>query len=259
MTTIRLHVDHRGKTSLLTFSEAPIRIGRDPSNECRLEFRFVSRSHARIELNGGRLVLVDGGGRHGTWTRHGGHRRLAAASVTDLESIGYEFEIGPLAIRVDFQAEPEPRIETVLAPQIAPRIETALAHDGPIMWELAPLPSGEPARLPGFPGEPMGPPRLPALSVSGALPPEEQALARDAPDPIETSRRAVWTQALAALNPATIELELGGLRGRSPLRYRGLWEEFVRRHEELALRENVSTVAAGVNGEPPLGAKPGDC
>lgn len=104
MTTLRLRIDHDGNESTLVFHKFPIRIGRDDSNECRLEFAFVSRTHCRLELQEGRLVLRDEESRQGTWVRRG-EERLLPTAVKELAEVGYEFQIGALHFRAELQAD----------------------------------------------------------------------------------------------------------------------------------------------------------
>lgn len=98
-----------------THRSFPVRIGRDPSFECPLGFRFVSRRHARIELEGDGLVLHDDGSRFGTFV-HDLTRRVYGSVV--LADVGDEFQIGQLTLRaelVDDDARPSPQAGTLNA------------------------------------------------------------------------------------------------------------------------------------------------
>ena len=77
-----------------------VRIGRAESNEVRLDYRFVSRSHARIEWRDDRLWLRDEGSRQGTWVDHG-RVRVASDTWIDLGTVDHEFRIGILSLRVE--------------------------------------------------------------------------------------------------------------------------------------------------------------
>jgi hypothetical protein len=84
------------RTSHMAFEAFPVRIGRDPVNECQLLFPFVSRVHARLELRGETLVLRDEGGRNGVIV---GGERLAPGTEIDLLASGGQFEISWLQFR----------------------------------------------------------------------------------------------------------------------------------------------------------------
>jgi predicted component of type VI protein secretion system len=100
MTTVHLHVRNGARTTTLVFSRFPIRIGREPPCECRLAFPFVSRSHAVLALEGGRLVLRDLGSKGGTFVRDN-TMLVDPANFVDLEKVGWEFQIGRLSLRAD--------------------------------------------------------------------------------------------------------------------------------------------------------------
>lgn len=100
MKTVHLHVRYGGRTSTLVFSRFPIRIGREEPSECRLAFRFVSRSHAVLVLRGGRLWLRDLGSKGGTFV-HNSAVRLDPANFVDLEKVDWEFQIGRLSLRAE--------------------------------------------------------------------------------------------------------------------------------------------------------------
>ncbi|HEX8793198.1 MAG TPA: FHA domain-containing protein, partial [Polyangiaceae bacterium] len=102
---LHLHIDRGQKETTLHFSTFPVRIGRGVEAECRLEFAYVSRLHARIELIDGRLLLEDEGSRSGTWV-HDHSRRLQRGARVDLATIGNEFHVGPdLRVRVELDEQ----------------------------------------------------------------------------------------------------------------------------------------------------------
>jgi hypothetical protein len=108
--TLHLHIDRGDAQTTMHFSSFPVRIGRGEDVECRLEFPYVSRLHARIDLIDGHLVLQDAGGRTGTWILDHA-RRLHVGGRIDLATIGNEFHIGPdLRVRVELEAD-EPTIQ----------------------------------------------------------------------------------------------------------------------------------------------------
>lgn len=104
MKTLRLHVVRDAHTTTLFFTRFPVRIGRDPACPCQLSEGFVSRSHAMLDLCGGRLVLRDEGSVHGTLVG-GGRVRLARGQVVDLAHYGYDFHIGSILVRAEVREE----------------------------------------------------------------------------------------------------------------------------------------------------------
>jgi predicted component of type VI protein secretion system len=58
-------VTYNGETTTRVFTEFPVRIGRDGRCELRIRHRRVSRQHARIQLAGHELVLLDESSRNG--------------------------------------------------------------------------------------------------------------------------------------------------------------------------------------------------
>jgi hypothetical protein len=124
--SLHLHIDRGDKQTTMHFVSFPVRIGRGEDVECRLEFPYVSRVHARIDLVDGHLVVQDAGSRTGTWVLDHA-RRLQLGARVDLATIGNEFHIGPdLRVRVELEAD-EP---TVQRPDVAPtlRLEGALVR-----------------------------------------------------------------------------------------------------------------------------------
>ncbi len=75
--TLHLHIDRGDAPTTMHFTSFPVRIGRGEEAECRLEFPYVSRLHARIDLVDGQLVLQDVGSRTGTWILDHARRRRA--------------------------------------------------------------------------------------------------------------------------------------------------------------------------------------
>jgi type VI secretion system protein ImpI len=106
MDALRLHVTRGSVTSSLLFQRFPVRLGRDETNDCRLDFAFVSRSHASLALDKGRLVLRDEGSKSGTWVR-GGSVRLEAGRSMELGGVGDEFRIGTLRFRAELVRDEE--------------------------------------------------------------------------------------------------------------------------------------------------------
>lgn len=116
MFQLRLHIEHAGAVTTLLFPRLPVRIGRDPEADCCLAFPFVSRKHARLDFEGGRVVLRDEGSRRGTWVV-GASRRLGPGEQVDLQTVGSEFFIGTeLRIRVELQPATEDGVPTTSEP-----------------------------------------------------------------------------------------------------------------------------------------------
>jgi hypothetical protein len=90
---MRLVLEKHGALTTLLFPRLPVRIGRNLDADCRLDCSLVSRQHAQIDLEEGRLVLRDLGSRHGTWVL-GGRYRLQPSEAVDLALVGWEFFIG---------------------------------------------------------------------------------------------------------------------------------------------------------------------
>lgn len=103
--------------SLLTGPSAGLRhdlegeatLGRSPSCEIPLDDAKVSRRHAQVALDGGRVVLRDLGSRNGTWLN-------GARVETEAElRTGDRFQLGETVVRVEDVAE-EPKLEVSSAP-----------------------------------------------------------------------------------------------------------------------------------------------
>ena len=95
---LHLQITNGVQTTRLVFTRLPVRIGREAPSECILDFPFVSKLHARLELNGDRIELRDEGSRNGTFVRaHTG--RVSTTGFLDLASVGGEFQIGSLHFR----------------------------------------------------------------------------------------------------------------------------------------------------------------
>lgn len=82
----------------LIYRSFPVRIGRDASNHCVLGALFVSREHARIELERGKLVLYDDGSKCGTFVRLQTER---VQGGVELVEVGGEFQIGTIMFRAE--------------------------------------------------------------------------------------------------------------------------------------------------------------
>ena len=92
---LSLRITNGVQTTRLLFSRFPVRIGREAPSDCILDFPFVSKCHARLELNDGALVLHDEGSRNGIFVR-AGRERVGAGDGVPLAGVGGEFQIGTL-------------------------------------------------------------------------------------------------------------------------------------------------------------------
>jgi pSer/pThr/pTyr-binding forkhead associated (FHA) protein len=103
---IKVHVTCDGATSTRAFTEFPVRIGRSESCHLRLRSPRVSRHHARIDLAGNDLLLVDEGSRNGIFcngvrvnaqdpVRLGDGDRIEIGSVTATVRISEMTELLP--------------------------------------------------------------------------------------------------------------------------------------------------------------------
>src|SRR5215217_2474211 len=86
----------RSRSASVTFTGAPLRIGRDPSNDVVLQDPNVSRFHAELALVGGAITVRDLGSSNGT--RVDG-MPVAGGNVT--VPTGAEIGIGPYRLLVD--------------------------------------------------------------------------------------------------------------------------------------------------------------
>ena len=75
---LHLSIDEPGGSRAAHFRLAPVRIGRDPSNDLVLEDERVSRQHAEIVVEQGKLYLLDKGSATGTYLDG---RKVARATV----------------------------------------------------------------------------------------------------------------------------------------------------------------------------------
>ncbi len=112
------------------YGPTPVRLGRDPDNEIVLNAAAISRLHARIERDGGNLIVVDNGSSNGTFI---GERRVAREALT----AGALLTIGPFTLTVDLDSPAFSAIETARGAASAPlRLRWAdnegRAHDLPL-------------------------------------------------------------------------------------------------------------------------------
>jgi hypothetical protein len=84
----------------------PIRIGRNPLNDCQVSQNFISDFHAIIEEVSGRISVRDLNSKNGIFVRtakSGTPTRVASQAAVDLAAYDFEFFVGPfLRIKVEF-------------------------------------------------------------------------------------------------------------------------------------------------------------
>jgi type VI secretion system protein ImpI len=89
------------------FTGLPIRIGRNPLNDCAVVHRTISSFHARIEDVGGRLCVVDLGSKNGVHVLPPGAElptRLPANEPVDLAPSGFQFFLGAhIKVQITFE------------------------------------------------------------------------------------------------------------------------------------------------------------
>lgn len=88
---VRVTHSQDGRTQDFAFDRFPVRIGRSPACELRLDYPFVSDQHAVFELHDGRVSLRDLGSTNGTLLRSKG--RMGSGGVVDLAAEGNAFAI----------------------------------------------------------------------------------------------------------------------------------------------------------------------
>jgi type VI secretion system protein ImpI len=98
---LRVHVTNAqdGGSFERTFDDFPIRIGRDPLNELPLDYPFVSKFHAVLDLRGDRVLLRDLGSRNGT-SLEVPTERIAPNEPVDLARTQNTFGIATLRFSV---------------------------------------------------------------------------------------------------------------------------------------------------------------
>ena len=77
-------------------NRTPIRIGRAPDCDVRLDLRWISRAHALIRLEGAHYMLEDAGSRNGVFVndRRIGREVLRDGDIVVLGKARFRFEAG---------------------------------------------------------------------------------------------------------------------------------------------------------------------
>ena len=124
-----------GQTREHGFVSSPVRIGRDPGNELRLPFSFISARHAVIQFDDDRAELLDAGSTNGV-LREG--RRLPsrqAVPIVDTLTV----TIGRLELRIRRLTSHESASAPPLAPGSLAADATGLARVHGAIRDLRPL------------------------------------------------------------------------------------------------------------------------
>jgi type VI secretion system protein ImpI len=165
-------------------SALPIRIGRNPLNDCQVSQNFISDFHAIVEEVNGRISVRDLNSKNGVFVRTAkasAPTRVASQAAVDLAAYDYEFFVGPfLRVKIEFvEADSdfvrEPRS---MGPNVLGRmLDVGLGGGTPQGAAPPPFASG------GAPNyAPKGPPMvgggLPSLPNVGALPSLDASRAR---------------------------------------------------------------------------------
>lgn len=144
-------------------SRLPIRIGRNPLNDCQILHPFVSDFHAVIEGAEGRLFVRDLQSKNGIYDPGGA--RIAEHSPADLTGTNNELVIGKIVhVRVETFEQHQPVGARVSAAQGAVIGNRAVLESDP---HAAPLPQRTPPPPAIHGGGSQGIPSLPPLSLYG--------------------------------------------------------------------------------------------
>jgi type VI secretion system protein ImpI len=166
----------------------PIRIGRNPLNDCQVSQNFISDFHAIVEEVGGRISVRDLNSKNGVFVRTsktGSPTRVASQAPVDLAAYDYEFFVGPfLRVKIEFTESDSdfPRDPRSVGPNVLGRMLDVGLGTPPNLSAAPPFAAGTPANAPfavGAPpnfapyGAPPGalPGGMPSLPQVGALPP----------------------------------------------------------------------------------------
>lgn len=137
----------------------PIRIGRNPLNDCQVNQNFISDFHAIVEEVSGRISVRDLNSKNGIFVRtskSGAPSRVASQASVDLAAYDYEFFVGPfLRVKLeitdtddDFQREPRSMGPNVLGRML----DVGLAGAPPAQHPPAPPPFAQGGSSPQFAG-----------------------------------------------------------------------------------------------------------
>ncbi len=134
------------------FAALPIRIGRNPLNDCRLALNFISEFHACVEETNGRITVRDLGSTNGVYVRapDGNVSRIAPQTPVDLAPCHFRFMVGRLGVQLEIR-------------EAALGVETrARKHSGSVL--------GNRSMLEGLPPPPLALPSAGSLAPPGHVP-----------------------------------------------------------------------------------------
>jgi type VI secretion system protein ImpI len=124
--------------------QLPIRLGRNPLNDCRIIDRFVSDFHAQIELVNGKLCVRDLHSKNGVFSASG--KRIAVDAPFELNPPGHAFMLGHL-ISVEVEAFEKGRD---MADERLSRSVGVVLGNQDMLQRGNSQPLGEPASLPAL-------------------------------------------------------------------------------------------------------------
>jgi type VI secretion system protein ImpI len=154
----------------------PIRIGRNPLNDCQVSQNFISDFHAIIEEVSGRISVRDLNSKNGIFVRtakSGAPTRVASQAPVDLAAYDFEFFVGPfLRIKLEFVETDSdyPRDPRSVGPNVLGRMLDVGLGMPP---NLSPPPPAGPSSPPYPPyggAQPPGGAGLPSLPQVSPLP-----------------------------------------------------------------------------------------
>jgi type VI secretion system protein ImpI len=141
----------------------PIRIGRNPLNDCQVSQNFISDFHAIVEEVSGRISVRDLNSKNGIFvrtSRSGAPTRVASQASVDLAAYDYEFFVGPfLRVKLEFTESDSdfPRDPRSVGPNVLGRmLDVGLGT--PPNFSPAPFAPPNPSSPPPF--APGGPPNF---------------------------------------------------------------------------------------------------